>query len=83
MTTHFATRLMPAGINQKFNPNEDRRGVNTVALFESRQVANERAWDRPSEIEKALRLESVRRHRQQQADNAACLAALHGLRSFR
>jgi hypothetical protein len=83
MTNHFATRLMPAGNAQKSTPNEDRREVSTMALFESRQAAKKRASDRPSEIDKAVRLESVRRHRQHQADKAAQLATLFGLRSNR
>jgi len=81
MTTHFA--LMPAGITQKSNPNEDRKEVNTVALFESRQAAKKRAWDRQSKTDKTVRLESVHRRRQHEADKAAHLAALHGLRSNR
>ena len=83
MTIHFATRLMPAGRTQKSTPNEDRREVNTVALFESRQAAKKRASDRPSEYEKAMQLESSRQQRQHQAEKAAHMAALFGLRSNR
>lgn len=84
MTVHFATPLMPAGTNQKSHPTtgKDRREVNTVALFDIRRDAK-RASNRLSEAEKAVRLESVLRRRQQQADKAAQLAVLNGLRSNR
>ena len=78
MTTHFATRLMPAGTTQKSHPTQDRREVNTVALLDlfrdAKRVSNQ------SDVEKALRLESVRRRRQLEADKAAHLAAFHGHR---
>lgn len=80
MTTHFATRLMPAGINQKFNPNEDKKEVNTVAIFESRQAAKKRVWDRSSAADMAARLESARLLRQMQLEKAAQQAALYALR---
>ncbi len=86
MTIHLtpndrATRLMPAVTTQKSLPTheKDRRGVNTVALFDNRRDAK-RASDRLSDVEKAKRLESALRQRQQQADKAAHLAAMHGLR---
>lgn len=83
-TRHAATRLMPAGTTPKFTPTtgKDRREVNTVALFDIRRDAK-RAPERLSEAEKALRLDSALRQRQQHADNAALLASLHGMRSFR
>ena len=79
MTTHFA--FMPAGITtQETHPtlHKDRRGVNTVALLDlfrdAKRVSNQ------SDVERALRLESVRRRRRQDELKAAQLNAFHGFR---
>ena len=84
LKTQGATRIMSAVITQKSHPTtgKDRREVNTVALFDFRRDAK-RAPERLSEAEKAVRLESVLRQRQHQADKAALTASLHGLRSYR
>lgn len=82
--TQGATQIMPAGTTPKFTPTTgtDRREVNTVALFDIRRDAK-RAPERLSEAEKAVRLESALRQRQHQADKAALMASLYGLRSNR
>lgn len=84
MTAHTVTRLMPAGTTQKTHPTpgKDRKGVNTVALFESMR-SQKRASMPLSEVEKAVRRESVDLRRQQLADKAAVIAALYGVRSNR
>ncbi len=86
MTTHFATRLMPAGITtQEIRPtlDKDRRGVSSVALMDillfdlfrdAKRVSNQ------EEVEKALRLQSVRRQRQLDEAKTAQMNAFHGFR---
>ncbi len=84
MTTHFA--IMPAGITtQETLPtyDKDRRGVNSVALldfmlFDMFRDAK-RVSDR-SEVEKALRMQSVRHQRQLDEAKAAQMNAFHGFR---
>ena len=84
LKTQGATRIMPAEMTQKSHSTtgKDRREVNTVTLFGIRRDA-QRAPERFSEAEKAMRLESVLRRRQQQIDKAALLAILFSVRSNR
>ena len=75
---------MPAGSTQKSHPmtGKDRGEVNIVTLFDIRRDAS-RAPERMSEAQKAVRLEAALRQRQHQADKAALMASLFGLRSNR
>ncbi|MDX6276994.1 MAG: hypothetical protein QOJ72_1122 [Nocardioidaceae bacterium] len=80
MTTQL--ELMPAQ-----NPTEPTsttgslgEGVNAMAIFESRQVRDKRAWDEVSEIDRAVLLETVRRRREAQRQRQAMISALYGLR---
>lgn len=79
MTTDLAPRLMPAGTTNETHPTpeKDRRGVNTVALFDLFREA--KRFSDLSDIEKFKRLESARQLRQEHADKAARLNAFHGL----
>lgn len=81
--TAQATRLMPAGINQKFNPTTGmvRKGVTNVALFEFRQAAEKRT--QMTEIDRAVLLESVRQRRKAQQRKTSIESGIYSLRSNR
>lgn len=83
MTTHLATRLMSAGTGQKSHPTQDRKGVNTVAIFQSRQAADKRASDQMSGIDRAILLESMRQRRKAQKRKESIESGLYNLRSSR
>lgn len=81
MTTQVTTRIMSAGITPLTIPKQDREEVNTVALLDILlfdMFRDAKRVPQKSDLEKAKRLESVRRRRQQQADKAAELNAFHG-----
>ncbi len=98
MTTHHATRLMPAGNAQNSHPTQDRTEVNNMAIFESRRAesrraesrraesrraADKRASDQMSGIDRAVILESMRQRRKAQKRKASIESGLYNLRSSR
>ena len=83
MTTHLATRLMPAGTDQNSHPTQDRTEVNNMAIFESRRAAGKRDSDQVSGIDRAIVLESMRQRRKAQKRKASIESGLYNLRSSR
>jgi hypothetical protein len=57
-------------------------GVKAMAIFESRQVRDKRAWDEVSEIDRAVLLETVRLRREAQRQRQAMITTLYGLRKY-
>lgn len=82
MTTHFA--LMPAGITTTLPTlDKDRREVNTVALLDLMlfdMFRDARRASDQSDVAKALRMESARRRREHDKNQAAQLNAFRGFR---
>jgi len=85
MTTKLDPRLIPAQNLTDSSPTTgtDREEVKDVAIFESRQARNKRAWDELSELDRLVILESVRQRRKLRAHQDRIHAELFGLRANR
>jgi hypothetical protein len=89
MTTKLDPRLIPAQNLTDSSPTTGTDGeeVKDVAIFESRQARNMRAWDELPEndpaLDRAVILESVRQRRKLRAHQDKIHAELFGLRANR
>ena len=89
MTTKLDPRLIPAQNLTDSSPTTGTDGeeVKDVAIFESRQARNKRAWDELPEndpaLDRAVILESVRQRRKLRAHQDKIHAELFGLRANR